>query len=842
MPDNYPHIILKELPETTLFKSISSGGGEKRIPSFRDRQSHSSGLKQKLAQAWADTQSEQVVHHTTRKGVYLEFKGETGFDLVTKSLEEMKSKKVRLLNVRKESSKPAQFSYDTRPEDITTFATVFVDNEKKELFFNKIEQYAGQETASGKPRHSDLINSISDIRKADAIESFWLDDKALIPKDEPGWCEVWLRAQFDENISPSEIVDRFDKLIQELEIQSKSGFIRFPERIVKVILVNQSQLEKLALYSDDIAEYRHAKETAGFWTEMKNVHQAEWTDDLQDRIKVDFDSDTSVCILDTGVNNGHPLLNPLLSDDDCQTVNPEWGTHAHHRHGTLMAGVAAFGDLAACLAGQSTVEIKHSLESVKILPLPPQQTEPDLWGHITSQGIFRAEIQAPHRNRIVCMGISSEDTRDQGRPSSWSGQLDQLASGSQDDIQRLLIVCAGNIHDLNVAKNYPDAQMTDSIHDPGQSWNAVTVGACTRLNQINDPTMSGYKPIAPRDCLSPFSTTSHIWDDMWPIKPEIVMEGGNFAIDDCGFGSECDDLSMLSTYYKPQESYFYPFRMTSASTAYAAWFAAKIQSEYPDFWPETLRAIMVHSAQWPENLKKQFTKDDKKTSLKRLMRICGYGVPNLQDALYSAANSLTLIAQQTIQPFDKKENGSGYRTKDMHLYQLPWPKETLLALPSSTLVEMRITLSYFIEPGPGEIGWKDRYRYASHGLRFHLNSPGEPQEDFVKRVNAAARLEDEGKPDTKSASDHWVIGSQTRNKGSIHSDIWKGTAAELAGSNMISVSPTIGWWRERAYLGRWDKETRYALVVTIKTPEEKMDIYTPVATKIGVKIPIPISI
>lgn len=841
MPDNYPHIILKDPPETTAFKSTSSGGGQKRIPSNRNRQSHSSGLKQKLEQAWADKTSEQVVHHTTRTGIYLEFKGEPGFDLVTKSLEEMKSKKIRLLNVRKKSAKPAPLSYETLPEDITTFATVFVDNEKKELFFSKIEQYATEETASGKPRHKDLINSISDIRKADTIESFWLDDKALVPKDEPMWCEVWLRADIDETISSKEIVDRFDNLLQKQEIQSRSGYIRFPERIVKVILVNGNQLEKLALLSDDIAEYRRAKETTSFWTEMKNFHQAEWVKDLQDRTKIKFDSDTSVCILDTGVNNGHPLLNPLLSDDDCQTVDLDWGTHDHHKHGSLMAGVAAYGDLAACLATSGAIEIKHCLESVKILPLPPQQTEPNLWGHITSQGISRAEIQAPHRNRIVCMGVSSDDTRDQGRPSSWSGQLDQLASGSQDDSQRLLIVCAGNLHDLNVAKNYPEAQITDSIHDPGQSWNALTVGAYTSLNQINDPTMAGYKPIAPKDCLSPFSTTSYIWEDMWPIKPEIVMEGGNFAIDDCGFGSECDDLSLLSTYYKPQEGYFYPFQMTSASTAYAAWFAAQIQSEYPNFWPETVRAIMVHSAQWPEYLKKQFVNDDKKTSLKRLMRICGYGVPNLQDALYSASNSLTLIAQEIIQPYDKKEKGSGYRTKDMHLYQLPWPKETLLELPSSTWVEMRITLSYFIEPGPGEIGWKDRYRYASHGLRFHLNSPGESQEEFVKRVNAAARLEDEGKPDTKSSSDHWIIGSQTRNKGSIHSDIWKGTAAELAGSNMISVSPTIGWWRERSYLGKWNKKTRYALVVTIKTPEEKMDIYTPVATQIGVKTPIPIS-
>ncbi len=127
-------------------------------------------------------------------------------------------------------------------------------------------------------------------------------------------------------------------------------------------------------------------------------------------------------------------------------------------------------------------------------------------------------------------------------------------------------------------------------------------------------------------------------------------------------------------------------------------------------------------------------------------------------------------------------------------------------------------------------------------MRFHLNSPGESQEEFVKRVNVAARLEDEDKPDTKSSSEHWVIGSHSRNKGSIHSDIWKGTAAELAGSNLISVSPTIGWWRERSYLGKWNKKTRYALIVTIKTPEEKMDIYTPVATKIGAKIPIEIKI
>jgi hypothetical protein len=281
--------------------------------------------------------------------------------------------------------------------------------------------------------------------------------------------------------------------------------------------------------------------------------------------------------------------------------------------------------------------------------------------------------------------------------------------------------------------------------------------------------------------------------------------------------------------------------MTSAATAQAVWFAAKIQRIYPDFWPQTIRALMVHSARWPDTLLQQFGGDGSKTAMKQLLRISGYGVPDLERALYSASNSLTLVAQAELQPFDKTDDGR-YKTKDMHLYELPWPTEVLLSLPDSVEVEMRVTLSYFVEPGPGEIGWQDRYRYASHGLRFDLNSPGESQDDFVKRINAAERDATKAHPGTQSASAHWVIGSQTRDKGSVHSDIWRGTAAELAQSNHIAIFPRIGWWRERSHLARWDRRTRYALIVSISTPEEHIDLYTPVAIKIGLVTPIVIDV
>ena len=246
---------------------------------------------------------------------------------------------------------------------------------------------------------------------------------------------------------------------------------------------------------------------------------------------------------------------------------------------------------------------------------------------------------------------------------------------------------------------------------------------------------------------------------------------------------------------------------------------------------------MIHSAEWPKALKKQFAQKDNKAELNNVLRACGYGIPSLEKAIYCASNSLTLIAEAEIQPFE------GSKTKDMHLYELPWPKEVLESL-GEVNVEMRITLSYFVEPGPGEIGWKDRYRYASHALRFDLNSPGEDREIFIKRINKKSRDDDEDKPDTQSPSDYWVIGSQNRDKGSIHSDIWRGSAADLADSNLIAISPVIGWWRERKHLGKSNKTGRYSLIVSITTPEQHLNIdvniYNPVKIAAEIKTTIEI--
>lgn len=824
--DKLPHIVLPNLPETRLYTSTTTPVIKKTIV-LRNRAQHGQYLQDQFKKAWDESDGGQLATVGSREGVYLEFVSDPDAELVTKSLEDMKSKEIRLLNIRKIKNVAGQ---------LVTLATVYVSKNKRTYFVKKFSEYLSQNTDKGNPRHQDLVASISDIRTALLVDSFWTDQTAPKPGLDKKWIEVWLRINSDEELS------KFERLLTQLELEARQGVIKFPERTVKVIFATSNDLEKLTQLSDLIAEYRLAKTTSAFFMEMDAKEQADWIHNLQKRIVQSQDKLSSVCILDTGVNNGHPLIKPFLLNEDCQTVDAAWGSHDHDRHGTLMAGTALYGDLTPLLESNESISIPHILESVKILP-HDGENEPNLWGYITAQGVSRAEIQAPERKRSFCMAVTATDSRDRGRPSSWSAEIDQLTAKWNE--QRLFIISGGNsLHSMEVkeaAQQYPNIQVTESVHDPAQSWNALTVGAITNLVDIVDTNLASYHPVAEAQTLSPFSTTSSTWEEnKWPVKPELVLEGGNLAIDDTGFATECDDLSILSTTYQPNsQGHFYPFNMTSAATAQLARMAGFIRAEYPNYWEETIRALLVHSAEWPEALKKQFMLGDKKSDYKNLLKICGYGVPNLDRALYSARNSLTLIAQAVLQPFDKK-SGGGMRTRDMHFYDLPWPVEVLQTLPDDVQVKMKITLSYFIEPGPGEIGWKDRYRYASHALRFDINNPGESKEEFIKRINKAAREEDEELASTQSASEHWLLGSTARDRGSIHSDTWLGTAAELAASNFISVMPKIGWWRERSHLGCWNRKTRYSLIVSIETADTNVDVYTPIMTIL--KLPIPIEI
>ena len=293
-------------------------------------------------------------------------------------------------------------------------------------------------------------------------------------------------------------------------------------------------------------------------------------------------------------------------------------------------------------------------------------------GYLTAEAVSRPEIDHPDRPRVFGMAVTARDNRDRGRPTGWSATLDALSADSdnQGETPRLLDVSAGNVKDSADWERYPDSNDSDGIHDPAQSWNALTVGAYTDLTRITEPDTEHYEPIAPDGGLSPFSTTALGWQRQWPLKPDIVLEGGNAAVDPLG-AVTMPSLSLLTTYHEPVNRLFTTTNATSAATALAARMAAQVMATYPELWPETVRALIVHSAEWtPAMRQAHLPRARAKQHYRQLVQRCGYGVPDLERALWTVANSLTMVIQGSLQPF-QKERGKRPTTRDMHLHRLP---------------------------------------------------------------------------------------------------------------------------------------------------------------------------
>lgn len=827
---SYKHIFITGNVSSEKFKTPQRGRGASNIPA-RNRVAHSQKLLNQFDAIWqakAQLQQQREAEQiATREGTYISFTSAADHDLITKSLEDLR-KGIRLLNIKE---------IPVGENQTQIRATVYVPNGKEGHFISKIQKYQQEETAKGEPKNAPLVNSIEDVSIA-LLEGLWTDNPQLIPADTTKWCEAWLNVNTKENQEQEQIA-QFLTTLENIGIAYKYNSIIFPERAVLLVNANRAQLIELMLQSDLLAEFRAGQEPAGFWVNESNVEQQNWVNDLLGRIEL-VDSNVKVCLLDSGVNNGHQLLQPLIDDANTLTVDNIWGTDDHESgagHGTLMAGVAAYGKMEQVLVSQNRVPLTHRLCSVKILPRPHQNGTPkELWGDITAQAIARAEIQNPNMVLVYCMSVTSTEDVNVGRPSSWSGAVDNLAYGEGEN-QRLIIVSAGNIRDDESWQNYPYSNFTSSVQNPAQAWNAVVAGAHTEKVQVTDPNFQNHSLVANEGELSPYSSTSLIWERKWPVKPDVVFEGGNLLKAPDNNITSHEDLELLSTSKSIQIKPFGTVNATSAAAAQASWFAAKVAFEYPNAWAETIRGLMIHSADWNNAMRNQHEKQNNKGDITNLLRTFGFGVPNLDRALYSQESALTFIAQETIQPFSYKGGSSSdTETNEIHFFDLPWPSDLLLEM-EQTPVKLRITLSYFIEPGAGEIGWKDKYRYQSHGLRFDVNNIGENEDDFRKRVNKAAREEDE-EVNGNAGSNRWVIGTNNRSSGSIHSDFWEGTAADLATCNHIAVYPVIGWWRERKHLGKVENKTRYSLIISLETPVQDVELYTTVKTMIEVPIEI----
>lgn len=407
--------------------------------------------------------------------------------------------------------------------------------------------------------------------------------------------------------------------------------------------------------------------------------------------------------------------------------------------------------------------------------------------------------------------------------SSWSSTIGQLAYDNGDS--RLIIVSSGNTDPgdyTQICESYPDHNLAAKLQDPSQSLNALTVGAFTKKTLIPPgPTHKNYEIVAGEGNISPHTTSGFLKK---PIKPEIVLEGGNMAFDGTMPISDEATFTLTSLNNDFTSDYFRRTWGTSSATASASQLSALIWNEYPDLRAETIKGLIVHSTSYTDAMMKSFPRREDRLS------ICGYGVPDLDLALNSMDDNATIVIEDSIQ------NGQNYRDANNRkkvrrfakFFKLPVPEDQLLNLEGDPNVELRITLSYNMEPSHYR-----RKTYNGLDLKWDIQGPQENVMEFKTRINKILRDEgNEHRDDGKFRG--WEISSQARSRGTVQADRWIGPASYLAGDKYVSIMPNLGWWdRRRDFV---EKSLNFTLIVSVKVPGEP--IYEVIKTSIESEVEI----
>jgi len=659
---------------------------------------------------------------------------------------------------------------------------------------------------------------------------------------------LWLKNR-EEDQRTIEIAQR---LAERVGATLGNTTISFFDSTVLLIKASVSQLESAVELIANLEELRKAKETPNAIVESSPKEQQEWVEDLISRLNTDDEVTAALCILDTNINYNHQLLRHFSSQYQAECWDPAWPHYdefvplqPYNDHDSIQAGIACFGDLQASLLTDDEISVPHIIESGRILP-PVGANDPELYGAITVGTAAKIEVERPNLNHVYSLAVTSAHERKGGQPSSWSAEIDQFSSGYEDGTQRLFVISAGNNTDIHTLIDYWDQVQLAQIEDPAQPWNALTVGAYTEKTTNDDPSFEGWSPFAVNGDIVPASRSAVNWGrrKQSPFKPDVVAEGGNRLISpDRTSVSNADVVSLLTTSGRTTRQLFETTGDTSAASALVSRQAAILMTEYSEYWPETIRGLIVHSTSWTPRMWERFgllnESRSPKAAKETMLRAVGYGVPSLERAQYSVDHALTLIAQDSLQPFVKPPeagNSDDPKLNQTQFYQLPWPIEVLQQLPPELEIKLKVTLSYFIEPNPGRRGYRRRYNYQSHGLRFEVIRPGQSLDNFQAYVNGVANSDQYDGPEGNN--ERLTFGPQLRTRGSLHADTWTGAAADLAGMHTIAVFPVGGWWKYRTGDERWQNAVRYSLIVSIDVPDADIDIYSVVENLIETEVEI----
>ncbi len=516
----------------------------------------------------------------------------------------------------------------------------------------------------------------------------------------------------------------------------------------------------------------------------------------------------AVCVVDSGILEGHPLLEPAILADRSRAFPESLGKPIPELpvgkagHGTQVAGVALYGDVGARAVAKSfTPELW--LVNARFLD-DQNELHPDRMP-------FLREVVQHVQDRCRVFNLSFGLEPCDGFVSVHAAEIDALVR----EFGVLFVVAAGN---ANVSaffdgepprKPYPDFLLDPAcrVLAPAEALNGLTVGGLTPAQEIL-PKNPDRELVAPKRAPSPFSRAGALKN---VVKPELVDVAGNVAYDRTlkRWVTNVPGLGVATTSPRLAEGQLLGFAHgTSVAAPKVAYLAARILDRYPEATPNLLRALLIQSARCPEGVA-----DWNKTEA---LKLCGFGVPDLDRALFCRSERATLYYEGEIE------------VDEVKLFEIPVPIEFARAAGRKSI---SVTVAY--DP-PVSVVHRDRP--AGINLAWGLARGDVPERTLEAAIAAEAEEEIETPPPAvreeagtrrKSPFMPGELPKRLQQRGTVQKNVFTWKRGEHGDTYRLAVMAKA----TRPAHAR-DRQ-RFAVVVTLESEDAKVNVFNTVRVRLA---------
>lgn len=459
-------------------------------------------------------------------------------------------------------------------------------------------------------------------------------------------------------------------------------------------------------------------------------------------------------ILDSGVATGHPLLKSAIGDAQ-GFMRPERKAEDDSGHGTLVAGIALYDDVAEAASSKTFIP-QFFIVSGRVLD-DRAEVNPRFIENLIDEAVRHFKDTYGCRLFCLCYGDKNKPFSG-GRVRGLAYTLDRLSR----ELDVLFVVPTGNISidELSAGDAYPEYLLSGRFPmlDPAPAYNSITVGSVARYDLdsagVRYPKDVPHTPIARTNQPSPFTRAG--LSVKGAIKPDFVHYGGNFAFDNRMNRVVCQGLGELSTSRRFAEGSLLEQEIgTSFAAPHVAHFATRVLAEYPKATPNLVRSLLAANARVPGECREVLTAEgDTQSKLEsKASRLVGYGIINAEGLFKSLEDDVTLLAEDVIP------------NKSNHFYEIPIPDSLYRVGKTTRTREVTVSLAYCPQVRT------TRIEYKASRVYFRLVE-ATSLEEAVLAYSKPMEGEDEQDGISELGTNRREYGATRRSTGTLQASTW----------------------------------------------------------------------